>query len=264
MSHASRDITMHITLDAQHAWPLRQALTRDCAGRSWTICVAVLPGCGRMRLSLTLPRSAVNEALVHIDHLAPGAEVRQFFEIPDKPSGAWLDLINGVASRTGPVDADALPLRIGSILHEEDVALDIDATDRPALFRQIGTLAAQRYGLDADAVAASLAERESLGSTALGQGVALPHGRISGVPREVAFYIRPAAPIVFEAPDGNPVSDLVCLLLPDWGNNTHLHLLASVAELFCDRHFRESLRRCKDARAVCRLFSGYSPEAHLA
>jgi PTS system nitrogen regulatory IIA component len=214
-----------------------------------------------MRLSLTLPRSAVSDALGHIGNLAPGAEVRQFFEIPDKPSGAWLDLINGSAARTVPVDGDSLPLRIGGILHEEDVVLDIDVADRPSLFRQIGTLAAQRYGLDADAVAASLAERESLGSTALGQGVALPHGRISGVPREVAFYIRPAAPMAFEAPDGYPVSDLVCLLLPDWGNNSHLHLLASVAELFCDRRFRESLRQCRDAQAVCHLFASYAPEA---
>ncbi len=94
---------MHITLDAQHAWPLRQALTRDCAGRSWTICVAVLPGGGRMRLSLTLPRSAVSDALGHIGNLAPGAEVRQFLEIPDKPSGPWPDLINVAAAPPIPV-----------------------------------------------------------------------------------------------------------------------------------------------------------------
>jgi PTS system nitrogen regulatory IIA component len=255
VGHASRDITMHITLDAQHAWPLRQALIRDCAGQSWTICIALLPGCERMRLSLTLPRSAVDDAMVHIDNLAPGAEVTQCVEVPDKPSGAWQDLINGAATRHGSVDGEFAPLRIGGILHEDDIVLDADVADRPALFRRIGALAAQRYGLDADAVATSLVEREALGSTALGQGVALPHGRVGGVPREVAFYIRLANPIAFDAPDGGAVSDLVCLLLPDWGTNAHLHLLASVAECFCDHRFRESLRQAKDAQSVCRLFS---------
>jgi PTS system nitrogen regulatory IIA component len=250
---------MHITIDAQHVGPLRQALVRDCAGLSWSICVAVLPGGERMRLSLTLPRIAVSEALAHISNLAPGAEVRQFVEVPDRPSGAWLDMIQSSQARPGPRSRESQPMTIGSILREEDVLLGFDAADQPALFRRLGTFAAERYGLEAEAVTAGLTARELLGSTGLGQGVAVPHGRISGVPREFAIYVRPIVPIPFDAPDGNLVIDLVCLLLPDWNNSGHLHLLASVAQCFCDQRFRLLLRNCTEARSICGRFSCYSP-----
>jgi len=250
---------MHITIDAQHAGPLRHALVRDCAGLSWSICVAVLPGGARMRLSLTLPRIAVSDALAHINSLAPDAKVGQFVEVPDRPSGAWMDMIHGAHARLGPRVSESQHLTIGSILREDDVVLGFDAADQPALFRRLGTLASERYGLEAEAVTAGLTVRESQGSTGLGQGVAVPHGRIGGVPRELAIYIRPIVPIPFDAPDGRPVSDLICLLLPDWDNNAHLHLLASVAQCFCDERFRLLLRNCKDPCSVCRLFSSYSP-----
>lgn len=210
-----------------------------------------------MRLSLTLPRIAVSDALAHINNLAPGAEVGQFVEVPERPSGAWMDLIQGSRARPVSPDCGSHPLTIGRILREENVVLDLDAANQPALFRRLGLLASQRYGLDAEAVTAGLTAREALGSTGLGQGVAVPHGRISSVPRELAIYIRPIVPVPFDAPDGRPVSDLICLLLPDWDNNAHLHLLASVAQYFCDQRFRLLLRNCKEARSVCRLFSSY-------
>jgi PTS system nitrogen regulatory IIA component len=106
-------------------------------------------------------------------------------------------------------------------------------------------------------VTAALAAREALGSTGLGQGVAVPHGQIKGLREAMVLYVRPAAPIAFDAPDGKPVSDIVALLVPKWANTTHLRLLADVAERFCDHEFREQLHACDDAHAVCRLFVEY-------
>jgi PTS system nitrogen regulatory IIA component len=106
-------------------------------------------------------------------------------------------------------------------------------------------------------VTAGLAAREALGSTGLGQGVAVPHGQIKGLREAMVLYVRPATPIAFDAPDGKPVSDIVALLVPKWANTTHLRLLADVAERFCDHQFREQLHACGDAHAVCQLFVEY-------
>jgi PTS system nitrogen regulatory IIA component len=123
----------------------------------------------------------------------------------------------------------------------------------------LGRFCEQRFGLPAATVIAGLEARESLGSTALGQGVAVPHGRIKGLRRAITLYVRPTTPIPFDAPDGNPVGDVVVLLVPETANSTHLHLLADVAQRFCDHHFREQLHPCVDAQAVRQLFVGYNP-----
>jgi len=256
-----RDVTMHIAIDAQHVWPLRQALIKDCAGQAWSISVAVLPGGARMRVSLTLPRLAVGHALDRIGDVAPGAEVRQFVEVPENPSCAWNDLVHVSNARQAQVAGALQPLAIPDVLDEDNVLLDFEAADVPSLFDRLALVASRRYGVDARVIADGLASREALGTTGLGQGVAVPHARIGGIPREIALYVRPATPVQFDAPDGQPVTDVLCLLLPDWGRNAHLHLLASGAQFFCDRRFRRLLRSCENAGSVCQLFSTYVPEA---
>src|ERR1700722_8184127 len=81
-----RNVMMRVTLDAQHATPLRQALIRDCGDQQWTIRVAPLHGTGRVRLSLYLPKTAVNGAIQRVAHIAPTAELGQLFEVPDAPT----------------------------------------------------------------------------------------------------------------------------------------------------------------------------------
>jgi nitrogen PTS system EIIA component len=125
---------------------------------------------------------------------------------------------------------------------------------------RLGRISEQRFGVPAATVSAGLEAREALGSTALGQGLAVPHGRIKALRRAMALYVRPATPIPFDAPDGNPVTDVVVLLVPEWAYATHLHLLADVAQRFCDHHFRERLHACADAQAVCQLYASY--DAH--
>jgi PTS system nitrogen regulatory IIA component len=256
---------MRITLDAQHATPLRQALIRDCAGQPWTIRIAPLHGTGRVRLSLYLPRHAVNGAIQHVVDLAPSAEVGQLFEIPDAPTDAWQELMHPAsASRADltarPDETAAGNDTVAQLLSRDHVLLGADVASKEALFSLVGRFVEERHGLPAANVAAGLAVREALGSTGLGQGVAVPHGQIRGLRRAVTLYVRPAISVPFDAPDGAPVSDIVVLLVPEWANSTHLHLLADVAQRFCDHHFRQQLHACTDAQAVCRLFAGYDAE----
>jgi hypothetical protein len=83
---------------------------------------------------------------------------------------------------------------------------------------QRGRFFEQCYGLPAATVTTGLEAREALGSTGLGQGVAVPHGQIKGPRRTMALYVRPPTPIPFDATDGKPVSDVIMLLLPEWAN----------------------------------------------
>ncbi|MEX3855582.1 PTS sugar transporter subunit IIA [Paraburkholderia sp. BR10923] len=262
---ASRDVVMRITLDAQHAMPLRLALIRDCAGQSWTIRMTPLHGTDRVRLILYLPRSALKEAMQRVTHLAPTAEIAQLLEVPDTPTDRWSKLMQRPESphadihgrRKGEVsDEDT----IAYLLTESHVLLNLAVADRESLFARLAQLLEQRYGLEAAAVMAGLAAREALGSTALGQGVAVPHGQIKGLRGALVLYVRPVMPIPFDAPDGEPVTDLVVLFVPEWANMTHLHLLAEVAERFCDQRFRERLRACADPHAVCQLFADFEAQ----
>lgn len=266
---AGRNVMMHVTLDAQHATPLRQALIRDCGDQPWTIRVAPLAGTGRVRLSLYMPKTAVNGAIQRVAHIAPTAELGQLFEVPDAPTDVWRGLMHAESAprvsasneADGTAVAEADPELAGGaiaqLMSRDHVLLGLEVPDREALFVELGRFFEQRYALPAAAVTAGLAAREALGSTGLGQGVAVPHGQIKGLREAMVLYIRPATPIAFDAPDGKPVSDIVALLVPKWANTTHLRLLADVAERFCDHQFREQLHACSDAQTVCQLFVEY-------
>ena len=215
-----------------------------------------------MRLSLYLPRDAVSGAIQQVVHLAPTAELGQLFEVPDIPTDAWRDLMNPASLPCAdpvaqPDEVAARKDSIAQLLSQDHVLLGLDVDNRKSLFVHLGRFCEQHVGLPAASVTAGLEAREALGSTGLGQGVAVPHGQIGALPRAMALYVRPATPIPFGAPDGYPVSDVVVLLVPEWANSTHLHLLAEVAQRFCDHHFREQLHACVNAQAVCQLFAGY-------
>ena len=90
----------------------------------------------------------------------------------------------------------------------DTILLGLDVDSRESLFVHLGRFCEERFGLPAATVIAGLEARESLGSTALGQGVAFPHGQIKGLRRAITLYVRPATPIPFDAPDGNPVGEM--------------------------------------------------------
>jgi nitrogen PTS system EIIA component len=148
---------------------------------------------------------------------------------------------------------------MGALLPEANVVLDADVPGRSALFHLAGELFGRSCGLPADKVAASLEAREGIGSTGLGQGVAIPHARMKGLDRAVAAYVRTRVPIAFDAPDAKPVSDFLVLLVPAQATDVHLQILADVAARFGDRAFRERLRACTDAPAAQALFADWAP-----
>jgi Hpr(Ser) kinase/phosphatase/PTS IIA-like nitrogen-regulatory protein PtsN len=112
-------------------------------------------------------------------------------------------------------------------------------------------------GIGRSTVFDSLFAREKLGSTGLGQGVAIPHGRIKGLKEAVGAFLRLAAPVQFDAPDGKPVNLLFVLLVPEQATEQHLQILSELAQMFSDRAFREQLAAAADAAAIHALFTGW-------
>ena len=131
-----------------------------------------------------------------------------------------------------------------------NVLVGLSAASKKRVFEQVGLLFENNHGLNRAAVFDSLFAREKLGSTGLGQGVAIPHGRIKGLKEILTAVIRLAEPVAFDAPDGHPVSLLAVLLVPEQASQTHLDCLSELAQMLSDKAFRERLMTAPDAAAL--------------
>ena len=107
----------------------------------------------------------------------------------------------------------------------------------------------------------SLFARERLGSTSLGHGVAIPHGRVKGLKSPMAALFRLAKPIVFDAPDEQPVGLLIFLLVPEAATQKHLEILAEIAEMLSDQDLRTRLMNTHDAADLHALVQTWQPMA---
>ncbi len=144
---------------------------------------------------------------------------------------------------------------IAAILTPADILLDVDVPTKNRAFEEIAKVIAAPHGLVDGEVQASLVEREKIGSTAVGHGFAIPHARVRGLPQPIAAFVRLKCALDFDAPDGKPVSDILCLLVPRHATEAHLLLLAEVAEMICDKSFREHVRSCGNAAEVHAAFT---------
>jgi PTS system nitrogen regulatory IIA component len=144
---------------------------------------------------------------------------------------------------------------VAQLLSSEDILLELDVSTKESVFEEVGRLFERRHGLPRAQVVESLNEREKLGSTGLGQGVALPHARIKNLAQAVAAFVRLKLPIAFDAPDAKPVGTMMILLVPERATEQHLQILAELAQMFSDSQFRERLRMCDDAGAVYQLMA---------
>lgn len=113
--------------------------------------------------------------------------------------------------------------------------------------------------LDSREVFESLCARERLGSTGLGNGVAIPHGRISRHATVQAVFVRLTKPLAWDSADGQPVDLLVALIVPENCTSDHLKLLSQVAELFGDPELLKALRQAEDNIAILELLAGSQP-----
>ncbi len=129
-----------------------------------------------------------------------------------------------------------------TLLQPENIFLDIDVDSKSALFGKIGQFFGQRYGLREAEVIESLVSRENLGSTGLGKGVAIPHGRIQGLRYPYAAFVRLKVPIDFDSPDGSAVQLLFFLLVPEQATEQHLDILSEMAQLLSDQEKRQALQ----------------------
>jgi len=134
------------------------------------------------------------------------------------------------------------------LLSPERVRTDFVASDKATVIARLADLLAGDS--DAEIVHAALEAREALGSTGLGHGVAIPHGRSAAVPEARAAFVRLARPIDFGADDGQPVDLVAALIVPEHFTDQHLKLLAELAELFSDTELTAQLRAAPDAEAL--------------
>jgi nitrogen PTS system EIIA component len=144
---------------------------------------------------------------------------------------------------------------ISQLLPESHIQLDVTAGSKKRVFEQAGLVFENHDGIARATVFDSLFAREKLGSTGLGQGIAIPHGRIKGLKQAIGAFFRLAEPIPFDSPDGRPVSLLFVLLVPEQATEQHLQILSELATRFADRAFRESLASAADPAAIRSLFS---------
>ena len=150
---------------------------------------------------------------------------------------------------------------VSRLLPVSHVLLGLDAGSKKRLFEQIGLLFENTRQIPRARVFDSLFEREKLGSTALGCGVAIPHGRIKSLREPVCAFVKTATPIPFEAPDGQPVSLVFAMLVPEHATEAHLQILSELAQMFSDRTLREAMAAAADAGALHQLIAAWQPDA---
>ena len=145
--------------------------------------------------------------------------------------------------------------QIAALLQADRIVLDLDVASKARLVEAMGRLFERDAGLVGSTVSASLAAREKLGSTGLGQGIAIPHGRIRGLTQAIGGFARLAHGIDFDSPDGKPVTQVFVLLVPEHATDQHLQLLSELAQMFSERAFRDRLAGAVDSAALARVFA---------
>ena len=137
--------------------------------------------------------------------------------------------------------------RLSQILPPSHVLVSVEATSKKRAFEEAGLLFENLHGLSRALVTDSLFARERLGSTGLGHGVAIPHGRIKGLKAPMAAVFRLSQPIGFDAPDEQSVGLLIFLLVPEAATQKHLEILSEIAELLSDAVLREKIKSADQA-----------------
>jgi len=153
---------------------------------------------------------------------------------------------------------------LADYLHVNRIAIDLDVSSRKRLFEEIADITSSNHSpgetqlmlpLTAECVCETLNQRERLGSTGIGHGIVLPHGRIKDLPEPVISVVRLKSPIEYDVPDQIQVWLAVCLLVPVDANEAHLNLLAELARLLNSEEFVSALKEAKTCPEIMRLFS---------
>lgn len=150
-------------------------------------------------------------------------------------------------------------MKLSEILSADRVTSGTSVTSKKKALEELSNLLSKGAAtLTASEVFNSLTGREKLGSTGLGHGVAIPHGRMAGVDGSVGAFMRLRHPVDYDSHDGNPVDLVFGLLVPQAATEAHLKHLAAIAEMFSDEEFCAKLRATSDDKALYTLLAGYS------
>ncbi len=153
-------------------------------------------------------------------------------------------------------------MQIADLITPERVACDVASASKKRALEHLSELLVNQYpDINAVEVFESLVNRERLGSTGLGKGIALPHGRLKHGDKTIAAFIQLQNSIDFDAPDGQPVDLLFALLVPAESTEEHLEILALLTEMFRDPKLRQALRDCHDPHQLYRLLIDWKAPA---
>ena len=145
-------------------------------------------------------------------------------------------------------------MNISQLIDEDHVLCCPEVTSKKRLLEVVSELLATDLShISAHEIFDNLINREKLGSTGLGRGVAIPHGRIAALEQPVCAFIRLEDAVEFDATDGQPVDLAFALLVPEESTEEHLQVLSLIAELFSDQDFCSGVRNCRDKECLVQL-----------
>ncbi|MEE8634223.1 MAG: PTS IIA-like nitrogen regulatory protein PtsN [Methyloceanibacter sp.] len=155
-------------------------------------------------------------------------------------------------------------MHLGDLISPEAVLPSLKTKGKKQLLQELSTRAARISGLPERNIFDVLWQREQLGSTGLGQGVAIPHGKLGGLKQIVVLFAHLAEPVEFDAVDGEPVDIVFLLLAPEGAGADHLKALARISRLLRERGSVEKLRASKDAAALYAVLTQDEASSHAA
>lgn len=141
-------------------------------------------------------------------------------------------------------------MSISDVLSEDMILTEVAADSKRHLLEQISKFVAERKGLDKSSVFEAVLERENLGSTGYGNGVAFPHARLEGLKNVVAVFARLKNPIDYDALDGNPVDMVAFMISPENSGDDHLRTLAIFSRVLKDAAICRAIRSAKNAHEI--------------
>ena len=147
-------------------------------------------------------------------------------------------------------------MQLADFLDCDAIKTSLPGGNKRSLVQQLANLAGQRLGLDPAAIVAGLNEREQLGSTGFGQGVAIPHAKIDGLPEIYALFARLGEPVDYKAIDGRPVDLVFLRLSPPGAGAEHLKALAAISRVTRDAATLERLRGARSRDALAAVLMG--------
>lgn len=147
-------------------------------------------------------------------------------------------------------------MKISDILDRRHVIPGLHAQDKPALLEELARRAAVALKLDETTLREALHARERLGSTGVGQGIAIPHARVDGINQTFGMFARVEPPVTFEAIDREPVDLVFLLLTPMATGSSHLSALAAVSRRLRDAKVAAAIRAAENAKEIFALLTG--------